>query len=127
MRLPADLPGNPYSHHAYEYGLDLFYFPEGLDSPREKEVCNALNLGCPFARIPAPESLPGTVIVLGYTDPETQKVTAYAVVGFGGNVAEPLSDMEPIPGEIKKEKVFFVLSGGADEVQVAPVPDSAVP
>lgn len=106
---------NPFTNRPYECGLDFFYVPDRLRSSDDRYQCNALSLGCLYSRLAAPESVPGTVMALGYTDPESDLVTAYVVVGFGADVTEPLSNMVPVPGEFKKEKVYHVLSGGIDD------------
>ncbi|MEO0073435.1 MAG: hypothetical protein ABIK43_02075, partial [candidate division WOR-3 bacterium] len=31
--IPVDIPSNPYTRSQYEYGKDIFYFPDGLSHP----------------------------------------------------------------------------------------------
>ncbi|MBM3315789.1 hypothetical protein FJY71_08150 [candidate division WOR-3 bacterium] len=109
--VPADLPANPYTRHPYEYGTDLFCFPDRLRRPGIGRIQQALNLSCPYSRLGAPESVPGTIVLLGHTDVETGVVSEYAIAGFGRDVTRPVWNLVEIEGEVKKEKVFFVLTG----------------
>lgn len=111
--VPTDLPRNPYTNAPYEFGRDLFYFPEALPHPGAGRISRSADVRCPYNRLSAPESVPGTVVVLGYTDPETEEVSEYAITGFGTDVTLPLWETQTLDDE-NQERVFLVLNGEVD-------------
>lgn len=113
--IPADLPLNPYTRSHYGFGTDIFYFPAGLPHPGSGRISRSADMRCPYNQLSAPESVPGTIVVLGYTDPETEEVSEYAIIGFGRDVALPLWEMQTIDG--KNEKVYLVITGELDTAE----------
>ncbi len=111
--IPVDIPSNPYTRSQYEYGKDIFYFPDGLSHPGSGRINRAADTRCPYNRLVAPELVPGTIVVLGYTDPETEEVSEYAITGFGRDVTTALWKMQALNGEAP-EKTYIVLTGGLD-------------
>jgi type II secretory pathway pseudopilin PulG len=123
--LPEELPVNPYTRRPYEYDLDLFYLADALHRPGLAHKDFANDLASPFRSIAAPESMPGTVVVLGCTNHETGLVEEYAIVGFGPDATEPLSDLVEVEGEVRRERVYHVLaSPESPDTLAVPAEDS---
>lgn len=99
-------PVNPFSGKAYEFGTDLFFFPDTL---REQGACAVCESGedCPFTGFSAPKGIPGTIVILGHTV-ERGYVQEYAITGFGKQTNEPLYDLVPASGAVQT-KLYWVL------------------
>ena len=97
---------NPYSGQRYKDGKDLFYFPDRLSRSGVNSIVRADVSGCPYAGLKAPEGVPGTIVVLGYTpaDALTPCPKEYAIIGFARDVSEPIFDQDAKGG-----KVYFTL------------------
>ena len=102
----GQVPLNPYTGERYEYGKDLFYFSARLTESGMNSIMQADQEGCPFEGLEAPGGVQGTIVVLGYTpdDAPFPSPQEYAVIGFGRDVSEPMSDKDPSYG-----KAYFVL------------------
>ena len=85
------IPINPYTRERYRMGKDFFYLPEYLEGAGLYAVVNRRDPRCPYVGQAAPSGVPGTIIILGWSSPESRgSPTEYAVVGYGRNTTEPL-------------------------------------
>ncbi len=87
-------PWNPFTGEDYEYGRDLFYFPDTLPAPGRNAITSAADSLCPFRTMRPPKGIPGTIMILGYTPPDAvdNQPSEYAIIGFGRADREPILD-----------------------------------
>jgi hypothetical protein len=98
----AGIPVNPYTGERYRNGKDLFYTSDYLAEAGLSTVVDRRDPRCPFVGLAAPDGVPGTVWILGWTPSEAPGApTEYAIVGYGRNTAEPLTG--------RRGRVFHVL------------------
>ncbi len=97
----SGIPNNPYTGERYRTGKDFFYLPEALPETELAGVVDRADSECPFIGLAAPESVPGTIMILGWAPPEERgSPIEYAIVGFGRETDEPLA---------RNARSFFVL------------------
>ncbi len=102
-------PTNPFSGKAYEFGKDLFFFPDTLKvegANRKSEE------GGPFTGLSAPGGITGTIVILGYIPDhvsEYGRVQEYAIIGFGKQTKNPMHDSEPASHDGASPTTYFVL------------------
>jgi hypothetical protein len=89
--ISPSFPINPYTGKHYAPGTDLFYFPDYL-AQGQREIVDGSLPGCPYQGLAAPEGMPGTILVLGWTKARDGegRVEEYAVVGYGRKTNEPI-------------------------------------
>jgi hypothetical protein len=91
-QFPAGIPVNPFTGEHYRNGTDFFYGINDLAEAGLNAVIDRTDSLCPFTGLAAPESVPGTIAILGWAPPEDAGApTEYAVVGYGRATTEPLS------------------------------------
>ena len=94
------IPVNPYTGDYYRIGKDFFYLPEYLSETGLNAVVNRNDTRCPYVGLSAPGGMPGTILIVGWSPPESSgSPVEYAVVGYGRNTAEPM----------RRGRGFFVL------------------
>ena len=94
------IPTNPYTRERYRSGKDLFYLPEYLDDSGLYATVNRNDSLCPYVGLAAPGGVPGTIVIVGWSPPESRgSPIEFAVVGYGHNTAEPM----------RRGRGFFVL------------------
>jgi hypothetical protein len=73
--------------------VDLFYFPDRLAAGAER-LRSPDDRGCPYNGLSAPQSKPGTIVVLGHTDRSgaRPRVTRYSIVAFDEVTSRPMKD-----------------------------------
>jgi hypothetical protein len=106
------LPINPYSGHPYQKNSDFFYLTSALAEPDVNATSQASDAECPFNGLCAPDSLPGTIMILGFADPQGHgEPLEYSVIGFGRDPEQPLLSRpaRPMPDDTLAGKVYFVL------------------
>ncbi|MBN2464277.1 hypothetical protein JXD38_01455 [candidate division WOR-3 bacterium] len=87
------IPINPYTRDRYRVGKDLFYLPEYLDEAGLCTVVNRRDARCPYVGLAAPRGVPGTILIVGWSPPESRgSPTEFAVVGYGRNLVEPFGN-----------------------------------
>ena len=85
------IPINPYTRERYRSGKDLFYLPEYLDEAGLYATVNRNDSLCPYVGLAAPGGVPGTIVIVGWSPPESRgSPIEFAVVGYGHNTAEPM-------------------------------------
>jgi type II secretory pathway pseudopilin PulG len=108
------MPINPYSASSYNSlaeDMDGESYFGYLSRPGQNGQCLSTDPDCPYADLPAPSNLPGTICVVSYLAAAGGgAMTEYSIVGYGRDVAQPMFDVvgRQAPGE---ENVrFFVLT-----------------
>jgi len=101
-QFPAGIPVNPYTGERYHRGRDFFYQSEDLTETGLNAVVDRNDARCPFAGLAAPDDVPGTIVILGWSPSEDRgSPLEYAVVGYGRATDEPLAG--------RNGRTFFVL------------------
>jgi len=96
----SSIPFNPYTREQYRKGKDFFYLPEELAETELNSIADRREARCPYVGLSAPGGVRGTIIITGWSPPESEgSPVEYAIVGFGRNTAEPL----------RRGRDFFVL------------------
>lgn len=96
-KVPGRFPWNPFTGEDYQYGKDLFYFPDTLAAPGRNAITSTVDSLCPFRLMRPPKGIPGTIMILGYTPPDAvdSQPSEYAIIGFGRADREPILETRP--------------------------------
>jgi type IV pilus assembly protein PilA len=90
------MPLNPYSMRSYnseDKDLDGETYFGILQAAGQNERCLLTDPGCPYADLPAPASLQGTIcIVSSVSAMNVEAMGEYGIIGYGRDVTRPISD-----------------------------------